>query len=58
MIGRVVALVILAIGLALLAWMVAFEGEPGALPLLLVAVGGGGYVAARRRWQRGNAGSA
>ena len=31
---------LLAVGLVLLAYMVAFEGEPGALPLGLVAIGG------------------
>ncbi len=33
--------VILAIGLVLLSYMVVVEDEPGALPLLLVLVGGG-----------------
>ena len=31
---------LLVLGLALLGYMVAFEGEPGALPLGLVAIGG------------------
>ena len=49
MIARIVALVVLAIGLALLVLMVTTEGEPGALPLLLVVLGGGGYLVARAR---------
>jgi hypothetical protein len=48
-IARIVALVVLAIGLALLVLMVTTEGEPGALPLLLVVLGGGGYLVARAR---------
>ena len=37
---RWMAVALLAVGLVLLAYMVAFEGEPGALPLGLVAIGG------------------
>jgi hypothetical protein len=37
---RWVAACVLAVGLALLAMMVTTEGEPGLLPLVLVAVGG------------------
>lgn len=40
---------ILVLGLLLLGFMVVVEGEPGALPLALVALGGGGLVWARRR---------
>lgn len=47
-----IALGMLAIGLALLAYMVTVEGEPGALPLLLLALAGGGYVVARQRARR------
>jgi hypothetical protein len=42
-------ILVLAIGLALLAFMVTVEGEPGALPLLLITVGGIWYGLARRR---------
>lgn len=40
---------VFAAGLALLAWMVTVEGEPGLLPLLLVAAGGTGWLVSRRR---------
>ena len=43
---------ILAVGLALLALMVTSEGEPGALPLALVAIGTTWLVLARRRGGR------
>jgi len=39
----------IALGLALLAYMIAVEGEPGALPLLLIVGGAVGHIAARRR---------
>lgn len=58
MTARVVALAVLAIGLALLAMMVATEGEPGALPLLLVLLGGGGFLLARQRARRAHPRSA
>ena len=41
---------LLAVGLVLLAYMVAFEGEPGALPLGLVLVGAGWLAVA---WRKG-----
>ena len=41
---------VLVLGLALLGYMVAFEGEPGALPLGLVAIGGIWLVVA---WRKG-----
>lgn len=41
---RAIAAGIFAIGLALLAFMVTVEGEPGLLPLLLV-LGGGAWLA-------------
>jgi hypothetical protein len=45
--------VILLVGLVLLGYMVVAEGEPGALPLALVAIGavwlGGGAQAGRRQ---------
>lgn len=37
------------VGLVLLAYMVVVEGEPGALPLALVAIGTAWLVVARRR---------
>jgi hypothetical protein len=47
--ARIVALVVLAVGLVLLAWMIVVEGEPGALPLGLVLLGVIGCVATRVR---------
>ena len=40
---------LLVLGLALLGYMVVFEGEPGLLPLLLVAVGAAWLWVAMRR---------
>ena len=39
----------IAIGVVLMAYMIAVESEPGALPLLLVVLGLGWYVIARVR---------
>ena len=52
MILRNVSLLLLAIGLALLAYMIPVEGEPGALPLGLVLFGTIGYVVSRVRLRR------
>jgi len=38
-IGRIASLAILILGIALLIFMITFESEPGALPLLLVLTG-------------------
>jgi hypothetical protein len=46
-----VAGTVLALGLALLGYMVAFEGEPGLLPLVLVAIGGVWLALAWRKAQ-------
>lgn len=43
------SLLILAVGLVLVVFMIRTEGEPGALPLLLILVGAGWYLVARRR---------
>ena len=48
--AKIVSLVVLAIGLALMTFMIVVESEPGALPLLLVLLGAGGYFVA---WRRG-----
>lgn len=45
------ATAVLAAGAGLLALMVATEGEPGALPLLIVLAGLGGLLDAWRRWR-------
>lgn len=37
---RSIAVGVLAVGAALLAFMISVEGEPGLLPLLLVSIGG------------------
>lgn len=44
-----ISAVILAIGLALMAFMIITESEPGALPLALVLIGGIWLFVARRR---------
>jgi MYXO-CTERM domain-containing protein len=46
---RVVSFLLLVVGLGLLAMMVVVEGEPGALPLALVLLGGVGLAFTRRR---------
>ena len=53
-IQTVLSLSLLAIGLVLLAYMIAFEGEPGALPLGLVLGGGGWFAATRLRKSKMN----
>jgi hypothetical protein len=40
---------VLGVGVLLLAFMVLVEGEPGAIPLALVTLGGGWHMWARRR---------
>jgi hypothetical protein len=40
---------LIAIGLALLAYMIVVESEPGLVPLLLIGAGIGWYLAARAR---------
>lgn len=47
-----VSQIVLVLGLALLVYMIAVEGEPGAVPLLLIAAGASGWIAARRRGRR------
>lgn len=42
-------LLIACVGLGLLVYMVSVEGEPGALPLVLLALGVGWYLVARAR---------
>ena len=49
---KIASLAVAALGLALLAMMVATEGEPGALPLGLVLAGVVGYATAWRRGRR------
>lgn len=39
----------LAVGLALLGYMITAEGEPGAIPLLLTAIGAGWSIGLWRR---------
>lgn len=41
--------VLIAIGVALLAYMIVVESEPGLVPLLVIGVGIGWYLAARGR---------
>jgi hypothetical protein len=46
---QTIPIVITAIGVALLAYMIPVEGEPGLIPLLLIVVGVGWYFVARAR---------
>lgn len=46
------ALGVLALGLVLLSYMITMEDEPGALPLLLVLIGSGGYAISRYRMHK------
>lgn len=48
-IQSIIALTILSLGIALLVYMIAVEGEPGALPLLLVIGGALWYLSLRKR---------
>lgn len=50
--ATVAASIVLVLGLALMAFMVIVESEPGLLPLLLVVSGGIGLALARRRARR------
>ena len=51
-IQTVLSLLVLAAGLGLLAMMVVSEGEPGALPLALILIGGVWLGATRLRGKR------
>lgn len=44
-----IPLLIVAVGAALMAFKIVEDSEPGALPLLLVLVGGAWYLIRRRR---------
>ena len=48
----VLSLSLMAIGMALMAMMVVKEGELGALPLALVAIGATGFAVTRLRAKR------
>lgn len=50
---RILSLLALAVGLLLMTYMIVYESEPGALPLLLVVVGGGWYVVTLARGRSG-----
>jgi hypothetical protein len=52
MVLRNVSLLFLVLGLALLAYMIPVEGEPGALPLGLVLFGTIGFIVSRLRAKR------
>lgn len=41
---RILSLAILFIGVGLLSYMIKVEGEPGALPLFLILIGGAGFI--------------
>lgn len=46
---RILSLLTLALGLVLMTYMVIYESEPGAIPLLLIVVGTGWYFMTRKR---------
>ena len=46
---KILALLVLAVGVLLLVYMVTVESEPGLLPLALIAAGVALYALARRR---------
>ncbi len=46
---KLIPLLIVAVGAALMAFKIVEDSEPGALPLLLVLVGGAWYLIGRRR---------
>ncbi|MAO66181.1 MAG: hypothetical protein CL666_14395 [Balneola sp.] len=48
-IHRLLSLLTLFIGLALVTFMIVSEGEPGALPLALILVGTGWYLFSRSK---------
>lgn len=50
---QIASAIVGGIGVALLIMMVIVEDEPGALPLLLVLLGAGGYIHARMRQKSG-----
>lgn len=47
-----IALGVLALGFVLLTYMITMEDEPGALPLLLLFLGSGGYAISRYRMHK------
>lgn len=51
-IQKALSLLTVAIGIALLGYMVSVEGEPGALPLLMVTAGMVWYFVIRQRRRR------
>lgn len=46
---KLIPLLIVAVGAALMAFKIVEDSEPGALPLLLLLVGGAWYLIGRRR---------
>ncbi|MFA7419283.1 MAG: hypothetical protein WCZ90_06305 [Melioribacteraceae bacterium] len=46
---KIFALITVAIGLALMIFMITVEDEPGALPLLMIIIGAVWYYFARRK---------
>jgi hypothetical protein len=47
--NKLLSLLTIGIGFILLAYMVIFESEPGAIPLLLIAFGSGWYFLSRKK---------
>ncbi|GAB2993488.1 hypothetical protein GCM10010960_08200 [Arenimonas maotaiensis] len=46
---KLIPLLIVAVGAALMAFKIVEDSEPGAIPLLLVLIGGAWYLIGRRR---------
>lgn len=43
----ILSIAVLAIGIMLLLFMITYEGEPGAIPLILIILGTSGFFARR-----------
>lgn len=46
-IHKLISILMTLIGISLMTFMVIIEDEPGAIPLLLIVVGAGGYIITR-----------
>ncbi len=46
---KLISVIILITGVALMVYMITVEDEPGAIPLLLILIGAGGYLFTRSR---------
>ncbi|HMB98605.1 MAG TPA: hypothetical protein VKM36_08995 [Balneolaceae bacterium] len=53
-ISRLLSIITVAIGMLLLTYMILVEDEPGAVPLLLIILGFGGYLITRSKFRSEN----